>query len=184
MGRCGQSAPEAGAFSGFFFAAAAAIHPCHVGASSVGGSKPEGPRLPTLADPRPEGPCHSEHHAHAGAHVDRSPGRRLARGDHARPEEPRLAAAGALPSKAVPWRPQRRWRSEQRCSLLGQPPVLPPELRPAVAAGHPSGALFSRRGPHHSLIGPPAWALAQPPSACPGLPVWPPRAHLSRPCRP
>lgn len=35
---------------------AVAIHLCHVGASSVGGSKPVGPSLPTLADPHPEGP--------------------------------------------------------------------------------------------------------------------------------
>lgn len=90
----------------------------------MGGSKPKGPRLPTLADPRPEGPCNSEHHAHAGAHVDRSPGRRLARGNHARPEgpfHPRLPpggrrGAGGLSSDAACW--GSRPSCPQNCVLL------------------------------------------------------------------
>lgn len=45
---CGQSALAA--LSGFFLSSCC-HSPCHVGASSVGGSKPKGPRLPTLADP-------------------------------------------------------------------------------------------------------------------------------------
>lgn len=74
-GAMGSQPPKPALFlQAFSLQRALAIHLCHVGASSIGGSKPVGPSQPPLADPHPEGPSHSEHCPHAGAHVDCSPG--------------------------------------------------------------------------------------------------------------